>query len=149
MSNAITIKNSEKSKLSLWLNVDKHDVYYWAEYIIPKFEWFHNCSYFDHTHYSIWFGTPSYKWECISYEEWVRRLRLEISWRVAIVLKDYPNLETYQQGALVSLKYNCNSCYARVWKTVEKKDFNRSSGIVKKFPWLKKRAKAERELFNQ
>lgn len=148
MSNAIVIKTNEKSKQTPWENIPKHDVYYWAEAIIPKFEWFHKCSYFDHTHYSIWFGTPSYKWECIDYEEWVRRLRLEIAWRVNVVLKDYPNLEPHQQWALVSLKYNCNSCYARVGKTVEKWDFNRSNAIVNKFPWLAKRARAEWDLFN-
>lgn len=112
-------------------------------------EWkLHLCAFKDHTRRSIGYGTKSYAWECISENEAIARFKEALKWRVEIVQGKYPDLKPYQQAALVSLFYNCNSCFYRVGKTVEKWDFNRSSAIVKKFPWLAKRARGERDLFN-
>lgn len=123
------------------------DVTYWATKIITVHEWFRECAYKDHTRYSIWFGTIAHKWECITYEEWLRRFGLELKSRIAVIQRDYPNMKPRQQGALVSLKYNCNGCYAGVWSSVTRWDFNRSTSIVKKYPWLAKRAENEFNLF--
>lgn len=146
---SISNKNNEKSKSTPQGNIVKWTILEISSKFIPMREWrLHLCAYYDHTRYSIWYGTKSYKWECITEEEALKRFQHAIQWRIDRVKSDYPTLLPHQQSALVSLFYNCNSCYLRVGKTVEKTDFNRSSAIVKKFPWLAKRARAEWDLYN-
>lgn len=148
IGNIIVTKTIKKSKQTPSSDIAKWDVYEISSKFIPMREWkLHLCSFYDHTRYSIWYGTKSYKWECITESEAIKRFKEALKWRVEKVQKDYPTLLPYQQSALVSLFYNCNSCYLRVGNTVEKWDFNRSSYIINKFPWLKKRTRAEQDLF--
>jgi len=81
---------------------------------IQKYEcgsWPKLHAYFDYKWYSIWCGTPSYKWEAISKEEAMKRFRGYVQKRIDLVQKDFPNAKWNQKTALVSLASNNGTCY--------------------------------------
>lgn len=73
---------------------------------IADFEWFRECAYPDWKQWSIWYGTKSYSWECITKTEAKRRKLDEISRLMEIVYKNYRVDYHNQRMALVSAMYN-------------------------------------------
>lgn len=148
----------KKAPATLVKVVEHHDVIKvaWttaelAAKIIIAHEWkLHTCAFYDHTRWSIGYGTKSYKGECISEKEALLRFEEALGWRLAQVERDYPTLVNYQHAALVSLYYNCNSCYLNAWGRIEKNDFVRwRMKWTKYWSWLLKRANNERALFTK
>lgn len=119
---------------------------------VPMREWkLHLCAFYDHTRYSIGYGTKSYPWECITHDEALRRYKEAIQWRLDNINNKFPNLKPHQQAAILSLYYNCNSCYLKLptKRELTKNDFiRRWMQWTKYWKWLLKRANAERDLFN-
>ena len=64
---------------------------------------------------------------------------------------DHPKLLAYEQWALVSLLYNCPSCYMRTLQNgISREDFTRLAMIGTKYEnWLRKRANNEWVLFTE
>lgn len=90
-------------RLQRWL-VSEQEINQEILNFIALFEWCHLESYFDINHFSIWYGTKSYKWEKITQEEADKRARQVIqNIRDKYWLKDY-SLDI--QKALVSFVYN-------------------------------------------
>lgn len=71
---------------------------------IWSFEWKHLKAYWDFKQWSIWYGTPSYKWEVITSQEADKRARQRIqSIRDRYSLQEHP---IHIQKAVVSFVYN-------------------------------------------
>jgi len=139
--------------------------------ILTSFEWFRTEAYCDNLiyknnqyvrycptwkeRYSIWYGTKSYPWEKITYNEWVSRMRADILKRDD--LKDLTCYTDNQKAAILDFYYNA-------WKYKKHnitwiyfvnyvKECNKE--VIKWFlnpdnyqsKWLKKRRKAEYDLF--
>ena len=116
---------------------------------IANFEWKHLQSYWDFTHYSIGYGTPSFKWEEIDDEEADRRAIERIQ-----KIKNYYNLNSLslnRQKALVSFIYN-------IWSLNKEQQWLLKNDYIKalannmkqyqfskwkKLGWLTKRRNAE------
>lgn len=87
---------------------------YWLAYEtaiaqIHKWEGLRLSAYWDHAGYSIGYGTRAKSsTEKISKAEADRRLVSIVKPLLATVQKDFPNLHSEAQGALVSFAYNCN-----------------------------------------
>ncbi len=64
--------------------------------------------------YSIGFGTPSFQGEEISKAEATKRFEERLKKTVGVVMTDFPNLNTHQHVALVSLAYNCWGGYTKI-----------------------------------
>ena len=79
-------------------------------------------AYWDYKWYSIWCGTPSYKWETISYNEAIERYYDYIDIRVRLVKKHFPSITGNKLTALVSLASNNWTCYwfFRKWQLSER-----------------------------
>lgn len=145
--NSIPMENKEKSKVSS-SSLSWRSVIDIATDIIIRHEGkLHLCAFKDNTRWSIGYGTKSYAWECITEEEALRRFKEAVQWRVDAVIARFPDLWNHQQAAIVSLYYNCNSCYLNLWKNITAGSFRRYA-TENKFPWLVKRAKNERALFS-
>ena len=71
---------------------------------IADFEWFSECAYWDAKQYSIWYGTKSYKWECITQEEAKQRKLKHL--KPLIELVDQPCYTDNQKIAITSYMYN-------------------------------------------
>lgn len=73
---------------------------------IADFEGFRECAYDDGNQYSIWYGTISFPWECISKQEAKKRKLDEISRLMENVYKNHFVKYHNQRQALVSATYN-------------------------------------------
>lgn len=71
---------------------------------IADFEWFRENAYWDAKVWSIWYGTPSYKWEVITKEEAIQRKKDHLQTLYELVDKECYN--DNQKIALVSYMYN-------------------------------------------
>lgn len=71
---------------------------------IADFEGFKECAYWDVKRYSVWYGTPSYKWECISKQEALQRKKEFVKPKFELVDKDC--FTDNQKIALTSYMYN-------------------------------------------
>ena len=71
---------------------------------LKTFEWLHTVAYWDRKRYSIWLGTPSYKWEIITEEEAHLRARIWVQW----IVDKYElwDLNQRERAAVVSFIYN-------------------------------------------
>ena len=67
-------------------------------------EWFRTTAYWDVKRYSIWYGTPSYKWEVITKQEAIRR-KIEHTQPI-IELVDRDCYNNNQKIAIISYIYN-------------------------------------------
>jgi len=124
-----------------------------------NFEWEHLIAYWDFKQWSIWYGTPSYKWEVITSEEAEKRWRQRIQ-----SIRDRYNLQDYSidtQKAVVSFVYNIwslnqkqvnllkNEYYRALWN-----DFLQYNKITIDWEkeiawWLVKRRQAEFNLLTR
>lgn len=114
----------------------------------------HLVAYPDYKGYSIGCGTPSYKWEKITVEEWWRRFYMYTDIRVDLVKKHFPDISGSKQIALVSLAANNGTCYYEfvkgrlteyLWR--EKCDNVRVNGKLKELKGLHLRRNAEADLY--
>ena len=71
---------------------------------IADFEGFRDCAYWDIDHWSIWYWTRSYQWECISEEEALERKKDYI--RPILSKVDNGCYTDNQKIAIVSYIYN-------------------------------------------
>ena len=131
--------------------------------IIKSFEcpnWPHLVAYADWPWYTIGCGTRSYAWERISESEAYARLTTITQKLVTRIQSDFPTLKPNQQWALVSLAFNCETCYQAMkkygvsmtrWRSykygwIRKKDGSSARIYMR---WLEKRREAEITLYNQ
>lgn len=147
-----TLSDQEESSSQVIPKKEENTTLDIAMELIKKYEcwnWPHLTAYRDHAQWTIWCGTPSYKWEVITAEEAYRRFRLEVKARLDRVQIDFPTLNSSQQAALASLRFNCPSVYnrlARTWVTEAKfKSCNSASGKV--LNGLVKRRQYERNIY--
>lgn len=123
---------------------------------IAQYEGLHLESYWDVNHFSIWYGTLSYKWETITKEEADKRARQMINnIRIKYNLYDQ-NLA--QLKAIVSYVYNIwsltkkqqlllnNWMYCALWNDVAKYIYITINGEKQIAWWLVKRRSSERNL---
>lgn len=93
---------------------------YWKAYNIAisqiqKWEWLRLKAYWDHSGYSIWYGSRAKSsTERITKAEADRRLAGLVTQVLGKVQKDFPKLRPEAQGALVSFAYNCHSGYRSI-----------------------------------
>jgi GH24 family phage-related lysozyme (muramidase) len=121
--------------------------------LITRFEWLQLQAYHDSKQRSIWYGTISYEWEIITADEAWSRFNKELKPRINKVWSEY-EWSSNQVAALVSLLYNCPSCYKRVvsnptkslWLAHNKQCVWKSCIILW---WLTKRRAAEWNLFEK
>jgi glutathionylspermidine synthase len=122
--------------------------YEYAYHIIKNLEWYREVAYFDHKQRSIGFGTKSYKWETITKEEVFIRYKKALQGRHDKIVYENPWLSTCKQWALISLYWNCPSCYEHIRNKIT--ESRRKSYIYaswKKQWWLVKRRNKERLLY--
>ena len=123
---------------------------------IAQYEWKHLKAYLDFKQWSIWYWTPSYKWETITNEEADKRARQVINnIRIKYSLYDQ-NLA--QLKAIVSYVYNIwslnkkqqrllnNWMYCALWNDFAKYIYITVNWEKKIAWWLVKRRQAERNL---
>lgn len=123
---------------------------------IAQYEWKHLQAYWDVNHFSIGYGTKSYKWEVITNEEADKRARQVIN-----NIRIKYNLHTQnlaKQKAIVSYIYNIwslnnrqqrllnNWMYCALWNNFSKYVNITVNGKKQKAWWLVKRRQAERNL---
>lgn len=127
----------------------------YAYHFMKWYEWLRLQAYPDWwKRWSIWYGTHSYPWETITNEEANKRYIEAILPRSEKVANDNPNANSCQQGALISILYNCPSCYANLMnKWVSEKLRVSHSYVCKSWKceyrqWLRNRREAERKLYN-
>jgi GH24 family phage-related lysozyme (muramidase) len=121
---------------------------------ISKYEGVHLTAYWDINHYSIWYGTPSYKWEVISKKEADRR-RMERIQRIKNVY-GLNSLSTNKQIAIVSFIYNIWSLTKKQQWLLENNHIKALANNIKqyqfskwqKLKWLTRRRYAEYALIN-
>ena len=89
------------------VSLDKETLLKHTMSFIADFEWFEECAYADSWKYSIWYGTDSYKGECITKEEAKQRKIEHINPIYALV--DKSCFTDNQKISLISYQYN-------VWK---------------------------------
>lgn len=71
---------------------------------IADFEWFRKCAYRDgSSRYSIWYGTKSYPWECITENEAIKRKLYYIKPLIDAIPSCFTD---NQKIAIVSYQYN-------------------------------------------
>ena len=75
-----------------------------AMHFIADFEWFRECAYHDSKQWSIWYGTKSYPWECITKEEAIQRKKDHL--QALYELVDRTCYNDNQRISLVSYMYN-------------------------------------------
>ncbi len=125
----------------------------YAYHFMKKREWLRLQAYHDWGRQrSIGYGTHSYAWELITYEEANKRYRDAIKPRAEKVKSENPDKNSCQLWALISLYYNCPSCYRTIVKNPTRKSFLAHSSVCvdwkcKVWKWLQKRRSAERELY--
>ena len=121
---------------------------------VADFEGFHECAYWDVKQWSIWYGTKSYKWECITREE-AKNRKAEV---IKPILAEIPSCFTDNQKiAIISYQYNTWG-NQRVWwnlsfkQYVQKCDKRNVLRIMNSWgwnmPWLIKRRTIEISKFN-
>lgn len=137
-----TVSNNGEARLS---------AYEYAYHFIKDHEWLRLKAYPDHKQRSICFGTKSYPWEVATLEDCYRRYKQELQPRVNKILKEHPDKNTCQQWALVSLRYNCVSCYQYFLNNSITKQTRLRMVYAswRKQWWLVKRRKAEWKLYTQ
>lgn len=128
----------------------------WKEYayhFMKKYEWLRLQAYPDTRRRSIGYGTASYPWENITEQEAERRYKEAINPRSDKIDTDYPNANSCQKGALISLLYNCPSCYRRIqYKGISERLRLAHSHVCNDWkceyrPWLHERRVAEWKLY--
>ena len=82
-----------------------------ATTLITSHEGLRLVSYRDHKGYSIGYGTRSYAGEKITKQQARDRMLAIVSSMYNRVVRDFPTKKPNQYGALMSLMYNCTSCY--------------------------------------
>jgi hypothetical protein len=133
------IKVKQKKRLS---------TYGYAYHIIKDLEWYREVAYWDHKQWSIWFWTKSSKGEKLTKKQIYARYEKELQWRHDKIIKENPNLSVCKKGALISLYWNCPSCYEHTKNKVT--ESRRKSYIYaswKKQWWLIKRRNKEWNLY--
>lgn len=127
----------------------------YAYHFMKKYEWLRLQAYHDGgRQWSIGYGTNSYPWESITLKEAERRYNIEIQPRADKVAKDYNTYSACQQGALISILYNCPSCYNNLKKYGISRSLRLKHSSVcvdwkcKRWRWLYNRRVAERELYS-
>lgn len=131
-------------------NIQRLSAYEYSYHFIKEHEGIRLQAYPDHKQRSICFGTKSYPWETTTLEDCYNRYKVELEPRVNKILKEYPNKNTCQQAALVSLWYNCPSCYRNMSSGLNKsKWLSMVYASGKKQWWLVKRRIAERWLYTK
>lgn len=149
--NPKSLKLREQRNWLSWVEINTYIVEF-----IRDFEWLRLEAYWDINHWSIWMWTPSYKWERITEQEAIKRVRIKIQ-----SIKDRYNLHNYSldvQKAVVSFIYNIwslnsdqirlleNWYYKALWN-----DFKLYNWYYKDWKkivlrWLQKRRNSEAEL---
>jgi GH24 family phage-related lysozyme (muramidase) len=119
---------------------------------LATFEWMHLKYYWDYKQYSIWYWTPSYKWEVITKEEAEKRAYERINREL-----DRYNLrwlDINHQKAIVSFVYNIwsltnsqrrminNWYYCALWNNF----LLYINAWWKPLEWLRRRRQRERNL---
>lgn len=130
----------------------------YAYHFMKKYEWLRLEAYHDWWRQrSIGYGTHSYYWEKISYSEAERRYKQAIEKRAEVVISQNKEKNSCQQWALLSLYYNCPTCYHSIYKNPTKYWFTSHSSVCTVVEWkrvckfwrgLYNRRVAERELYN-
>ena len=121
---------------------------------IVQFEWYNPKSYWDYKQYSIWFGTLSFKWETITWEEAKKRKQEHINYIVERnpFINDIKN--DNHKIAIISFIYNVwslksyqkryiNNWY---WKALWNNFLLYNKSNWKELWWLVKRRNAEKDL---
>jgi len=120
---------------------------------IRKYEWVRYVAYPDWAWHAIWFWTKSYAGETIDHEQAWTRFNKELERRVDKVMWEN-NLNVNQLSALVSLYYNCPSCYRSISRMTTKYNWLAhdkvcNGGVCTPIRWLTKRRTAERDMYNE
>lgn len=117
---------------------------------IADFEWFRECAYRDgSSRYSIWYGTISYPWECITREEAIKR---KIDY-IKPLIDAIPSCFTDNQKIAIT-SYMYNTGWNQMWlkkyiENCDKKSVLYIMGVYwYNFPWLIKRRNIEINKFN-
>lgn len=149
-----TIKKRKETPItnvskSIKSDVERLSVNEYAYHFIKEQEWFRTEAYRDHKQRSIWFGTVSHKWQVLTKEEIYKAYNRELNPRINKVVKERPNKNSCQQAALVSLLYNCPSCYRNMQKNWVSEWYWKAHVYAggKKMWWLVKRRNKERALY--
>lgn len=121
----ITETKTEVKKVSDW----KTD----AMHFIADFEWFRECAYHDSKQWSIWYGTKSFPWECITKEEAIQRKKDHL--QALYELVDITCYNDNQRIALVSYMYNVGQNAMSISKYVEKCDHKSIKYIMNTYGW--------------
>lgn len=130
---------------------EKLPEYETAMNFVADFEWFRECAYWDVKQWSIWYGTKSYKWECITKQEAKKRKLWYIEW----IYKLYPSncLTDNQKIALTSYIYNTGGYQMNLRTYISRCDKDSILYIMWQWgwnmKWLVKRRTIEIQKFNQ
>lgn len=120
-------------------------------FILPN-EWLRLTAYHDWwSRYSIWYWTPSHKWEVITHEEAWKRFEKATQKRLVAVQEMFPNKTHNQYIALTSYYYNCPSQVKHMsknWITKARRMKCITAG-GKKLTWLEKRRQKEWNKYNE
>lgn len=92
----VTETKVEVKKVSDWKTDSMH--------FIADFEWFRECAYYDSKQWSIWYGTKSFPWECITRDQAIQRKKDHL--HALYQLVDRTCYNDNQKISLVSYMYN-------------------------------------------
>lgn len=124
---------------------------------IKKFEWVRLKAYYDHTQWSIWFGTKSYKWEVITSSEAHNRMLKHLS-NIFKIVDNNKCFNDNQKIALTSYIFNTGWWQMNLRKYINicsHKDIKYIMSVYwyssnwKRLQWLVKRRIAELNLYNK
>lgn len=124
---------------------------------IKTFEWVRLKAYYDHTQWSIWFGTKSHKWEVITNTEAHNRMLKHLS-SIFNIVDNNKCFNDNQKIALTSYIFNTGRYAMNINKHINKcniKDIKYIMSVYwyssngKRLQWLVNRRRAELELFNK
>lgn len=100
---------------------------------IADFEGFRECSYNDGKQVSIWYGTKSYSWECITKEEAIQRKKDYLNPLYELIDKDC--YTDNQKIALTSYVYNVWRNAMNIDSYIEKCDIKSIKYIMNTYGW--------------